>query len=275
MRWAGLAFVLALGGCTDRATTDSEWSCGEAAPTCSTQELSGECVDAVDETPADCGDEAWVCPDGYHFASEVACTWPSTCEGTAPSCTTQELLGECVDAVDEERADCVGETWVCPPGYHASSEVMCEWPSDCAGTPPTCTDQSTSGDCSDAIEEQPAECVVGEYVCPAGYHFLDEIHCEWPTYCDGDAPVCFEAGDCGGATQPATCDLDTWSCAPGFTLDCAWTCDGGGPAPDECWDQGPGECSDTTQPPSCTDGAWQCPPGWDFGGYGDGCEWPP
>jgi len=75
--------------------------------------------------------------------------------------------------------------------------------------------------------------------------------------------------------MPAICDFEVWACPEGFTDACAYPCDGGQAAPDECWDQGPGECSDTTQPPSCTDGAWQCPPGWDFGGYGDGCEWPP
>jgi hypothetical protein len=147
-------------------------------------------------------------------------------------------------------------------------------PDACDGAPPTCTDQSVDGDCSDAIDEQPADCVGDAYECPPGYHRLDEIHCEWPTYCDGDAPRCWQDGDCGGESELATCNFDVWVCQGGFSQDCDYPCDGGRPAPDECWDQGPGECSDATQPPSCTDGAWQCPPGWDFGGFGEGCEWP-
>lgn len=43
---------------------------------------------------------------------------------------------------------------------------------------------------------------------------------------------------------------------------------------ESCWDQGPGECSDYGPPPACTDGVWACPDGYDFGGFGEGCEFP-
>ncbi len=144
----------------------------------------------------------------------------------------------------------------------------------CEGVAPTCTDQELIGDCSDAIDEQPATCVMDQWECPSGFAFEDEVNCEWPIYCDGAPPTCFEAGDCEGATESADCAIDTWACPPGTTLECSYACEPGDDPPDECWDQGPGECSDATVPPDCTDGTWQCPDGFDFGGFGEDCEFP-
>jgi hypothetical protein len=86
-----------------------------------------------------------------------------------------------------------------------------------------------------------ALCDGGEWVCPEGFAFEEDIDC---------TPECEGAG-------------------------CWIPCQDGDTPPDECWDQGPGECADSTVPPWCADdGMWTCPNGFDFGGFGEGCTFP-
>lgn len=265
--WVGFGF----GGCG----ADSE-ACGDTPPLCSDQALVGDCSDAVSEVDATCDGQAWVCDEGFHLADEIECTWPSGCEGAAPLCDNQPYGGQCIEDPDVVPAVCVGDLeWQCPEGYRFEGQTGCVPPLDCGDGPvPVCTDQVLAGECSDGVTEVPAECIVGEYACPDGYNFEDDVNCIPPAQCEEPAPSCFAGGDCGGMTEPAFCGGTEWICGDGFSLECGHPCDQGQAAPDECWDQGPGECSDTTQPPSCVEGFWSCPDGWDFGGFGEDCRFP-
>jgi hypothetical protein len=120
------------------------------------------------------------------------------------------------------------------------ADAACATPpaGDCDGDHPWCTNQSASGDCSDAIIDALAFCVESEWTCPPGFRFDEDVRCEWP---EDEEPA-----------NPA--------CGPEAY-------------PPECYDQGPDDCSDTTQPASCIGSTWTCPNGWDFDGNEDECNW--
>lgn len=197
------------------------------------------------------------------------------CGVDPPTCTDQVLSGDCSDAISMTEADCgPDDMWVCPEGFHFEDEVDCSWPGYCDGVPPTCTNQPKTGECVDGGWEESGVCNArGQWECPDGFHPIDEVHCENPT-CDGEAPTCYAAGDCDGATETAVCVYISWTCPDGYTTECGIACQPNEMPPDDCYDQGPGECADASLPPSCTDGFWTCPDGWDFGGYGESCEFP-
>lgn len=138
--------------------------------------------------------------------------------------------GDSADESDGTSGDCEGE------------ECDDEGPA-CEGDPRWCVPDDDGDTCSHGPDFE-ATCEGGQWVCPEGFAFEEDVDCT-P---DGER-------DCLGA--------GCWiPCEPGDT------------PPDECWDQGPGECSDATVAPSCDRGMWTCPNGFDFGGFGESCTFP-
>lgn len=146
-------------------------------------------------------------------------------------------------------------------------------PPACDGDAPTCF-LDELGTCSHVVDELPAECEGREWTCPDGFAFEPDLQCtpKGKENCGDDR--CWIGGDCAADSYEPTCVSGAPTCDPGDAIDCAWLCEPGDEPPSDCYDQGPGECADYAPPPNCNDGVWTCPNGFDFGGYGDACEWP-
>lgn len=147
-------------------------------------------------------------------------------------------------------------------------------PSDCDGNPPTCF-QDEPGICAHIVDELPASCEARAWSCPEGYAFEADLQCtpEEDVACT-EGELCWIGGDCAAESYAPTCVGGSPTCGQDDALDCEWLCEPGDVPPDDCYDQGPGECADYAPPPNCTRGVWTCPNGFDFGGYGEGCEFP-
>lgn len=138
----------------------SGYDCQGSAPTCTTQEVSGDCVDAYDDQPATCNVDQWECPPDYHFEDEVNCQFPEYCDGDAPPCFE---AGDCEGAT--QPASCAIDVWACPADW----ELECIYPCSPEDTPPDeCWDQGP-GECSDTT--MPPSCTDGAWRCPEGWDF--------------------------------------------------------------------------------------------------------
>ena len=203
-----------------------------------------------------------------------ACTGRDAIEGDTSA--GDDTSGDDADDGDTTGDPEGGSDTSSPPGPGSASGDGSEGddPVACDGNAPTCFFDEP-GTCAHVVDELPALCEGREWTCPAGYAFESDLQCtpEGEELCT-EGERCWVGGDCGAESYEPTCISGAPTCDPGDALECAWLCEPGDVPPSDCYDQGPGECADYAPPPNCDDGVWTCPNGFDFGGYGEGCEFP-
>lgn len=213
----------------------------------------------------------------FHHTTILASIFLGACTTSGPGddASADDATGTGDTASSEAGADTDEDSATSTtPGTGSDDGSTGNAPDACGDDAPTCF-RDEPGICAHVVDEAPATCDGREWTCPDGFALEGDLQCtpEGDVVCT-EGERCFVGGDCAAESYEPTCVSGMATCDRGDALECEWLCRPGDEPPDDCYDQGPGKCADFAPPPDCTDGVWTCPNGFDFGGYGEDCDFP-